>query len=294
MTIASAEQHKQLIQLELKVARALFAKMAPMPLPLEVLKLQQLLLSTQFPDTDDVHDLVSRNETLSGDVVALANRLKVKGNLLPPVQSIREALMRLGTERLKNIVLSMTMKMGMTNKGPSEITTNSLDVANICSELAPYAGIESDEAYLLGLFHNIGALMMNEYDPEYGKYFYESMNLPFGTYHKEERHYHTTHTYIGLLVAEQWHLSIETQKVILYHHHPLTQLHNPKLKRLVAMVQLANALVCETSFGHYIGEELKEMFKMAQETLLVPNEVIHDLRISLLSGAFDANDDPLK
>lgn len=277
-------KQRQLMLFQLKNARKLLNELDVFMLPQELVQLQNLLMNSDFPDLQDVLELVSQNETLAGRVVELANSLMFDAT--EPVQTIRDAVRRLGLNRLKNVVLSMTMQDSMNEVSCQDITTHNLEVARVCAELARHCETVSvDEAYLLGLFHNVGALMMAAKYPDYENDFFSSLTMPVSSYRKEESKYKTTHGYLGVAVAERWGLNDEAKKVMLMHHRgDLKTIHDERIRVLVAMIQLANGIVSEMMFGTYVSTELKNMMESAQEVLLLSNECVSDIRISLLTG----------
>jgi len=287
--LSTTTDQRRLLALELKVAKAMFKQLDIIQLPDEVILLQRLLLSTEFPDIEDVVHLISKNETLAGDVVELANKLQPKEGLLVPVTSIREAINRLGMERLKNLVLSISMTQGMKALSLEQLQQHSIDVAQICAHLSAFVDIDQEEAYLIGLFHNVGALLMMSKFSEYESLFFKSLSAPFSAYRMEERQFHTTHAFIGVLLADKWQLNANLKKVMLQHHQPLHHLTGSSVIDLVAMVQLADALVIESTYGEYLSDEVKLMRKQAQAHLMVPEENLHDLRIALLTNQLTAS-----
>lgn len=281
----AAQRHHLLMQMELRNARKILQTIDVIGLPTEILKLQNLLSSTEFPDLIDVESLISQNEVLAGDVIQLANSVLFAG--VQPVRTIRDAVQRIGIDKLKNLVLSMTLQNSMLNLGLQDITNHSVEVASVSAELAKHVElISNDEAYLLGLFHNIGALMMAVKYPEYEACFFNSLTAPLSTYHKEERTYQTTHAHLGVLIAEQWGIEMEMKKVMLLHHTDhLEGIKDERVRSLVALIQLANAVVSEMVFGIYVSQELRDISEKACEILMVPKEVLNDIRIGLLSNS---------
>jgi len=54
---------------------------------------------------------------------------------------------------------------------------------------------------------------------------------------------------------------------------------------MVALIQLANAVVSVVSFDSYLRAEVKEMLDAAEEELLIGHDVIDEVRIALMSNS---------
>lgn len=268
-------------------AREIISETDSISLPKEVLELQNILNTTDFPDPHEIDQIISQNQTLAGEVIALANQPAIQGKNPRPVVTIKDAINIIGTLRLKNLVMSIALKLGMETLGLEDLTSHSVEVAAVSAELANHIDlIDSDEAYLLGLFHNIGALVMAVMDNSYEERFFQTLTAPFSEYRKEEADYGTSHSFIGVVIADQWSLTDTFKKVMILHHQEdLRIIKNEELRVLVALIQLANAIVSEMVFGTYVAKELKDMVSQAEEVLMLKPEVVAEIRVALLTNS---------
>lgn len=252
-------------------------------LPKEVLELQQAL-AVKFPNNQDVANIISSNTKLSGEVLRIVNSPVMK--MKRKINSIREAVDSLGFDNLKNLVLAAALKNIFDNIEVLEIIEHSKDVAFCCAELSEYVdGITRDEAYLLGLFHNGGALLLATKEPKtYPKFFSLTNSSPITGVKKEMAHYGTSHMDVGILLGQRWKLPVEMLNVIMHHHTEDNNMGQEKIRGMMAMVKIANMIVNEISLGSYITEEAKTYLKNARDELMLDAEVINQIRRALISS----------
>ena len=171
----------------------------------------------------EIADIVSRDASISARVVAMANSSFF--NRGTPIRSIDRALLVLGTETLKTIVITATIHQffsGINNNDQvflKEFWRRSLNCALLSKSLAILTSYpQPDEAYLCGLLHNMGELVLasnlrdeyleliKEYPDENSRFKHELGSL--GIDHAE----------LSALLIEQWGLSPYSVDAVRYHH----------------------------------------------------------------------------
>ena len=94
-------------------------------------------------------------------------------------------------------------------------------VASACSIYSELIGKPEfiDNAYMLGLFHNAGVPIMLQSFDDYHDLLKKGFTDVWEDISELERNkYHTTHTTLGALLAQQWQLPKAMIKVIYYFH----------------------------------------------------------------------------
>lgn len=265
---------------QLTQARILLNRTEKISIPREIIKLRQLLAKEELPDQQEMAHLIGQNTILAGEVVQAANLPSMHTKQYRVIHTIHDALNILGVRRLRNLVTAISMKLGLENFSHQQLIKHSVKVAEASAEIAKMTGIVSgDNAYLLGLFHNIGAIMLAKLDPHYETIFAKSLSAPFSTNEVELDTYKTTHGLVSVLIAEEWDLDSSFKKTMILHHEPnLNSIRNPELKQLVALIQLANGLVSEQVFQVYPTPELKDMISRTQESLGLSDEQVSEVR----------------
>lgn len=256
-------------------------------LPNEVLLLEKEIKS-KFCSTATVAEIIEMNTTLSGEVLRIVNSPVIK--VKEPVLSIRDAVNVMGLDNISNLVVSAALKNMFGTQGLfKDIMDHSVDVAFCMADISDWVeGISRDEAYMLGLFHNVGALMLAAKGEEvYDPIFRNSMSLPLSSLEREQQKYGSNHAVIGVLIAKKWHLPIDMLSAIMLHHNAqCSQIKNDRVRAMVAMLKISNAMVSEISLGAYRGEEMLEYEQDGIEELLIPSNVITEIRTALMSYSF--------
>ncbi len=258
-------------------------------LPSEVLLLQEELKS-RFANVNTVASIIEKNTVMAGDVLKAINSPVMNMKLPEPVRSISEAVTLLGLENIYNLVVAAALKnLFGENELYKDVMDFSVDVAFCMADISDWVDdVTRDEAYMLGLFHNVGALVLVSKDPEgYGKIYANSLSMPESVIKTEEKKYGSDHATIGVLVAKKWHLPVDFMNAIMLHHtHDCSTIQNDRVRALVAMIKLANAIVAEISLGAYVSSEMRDFEKRSREELMIDPDVISEIRTSLMSYAF--------
>ncbi|MDX1795116.1 MAG: HDOD domain-containing protein [Hydrogenovibrio sp.] len=256
-------------------------------LPAEIIELQALFEKTEFPDTVEIASIINRNTVLSGEVILLANQSQFKAKDADEITTIRGAIESLGLMRLKSLIVGLAFKTMVDGLVFTQLLEHSVDVANVAAELSHWvAEIKPEEAYMAGLFHNAGAIIMSMKFEDYDGFFYNTLTNCYSGVVREIKHYGTSHGVFGLLVAKKWQLASMYAQVMLMHHQKnLDVIKDPLNKALVAIVQLANAIVSESSFDQYKGVEVREMRLSAQNELMIEDDVVDEIRVALTSNS---------
>jgi HD-like signal output (HDOD) protein len=146
------------------------------PMPATAARLLMLAADPDV-DIDDLAAVIERDPPLAARLIGVANSAFYAPR--HPVTSIREAIIRvLGLNMVRNLAFGMALTGGMsTSNCPRFDLTNywivALGTADLAGGLARAANIEGmtdpETAYLVGLLHNIGELLLvhlypNEFD----------------------------------------------------------------------------------------------------------------------------------
>lgn len=257
-------------------------------LPDEVLLLESEIKS-KFPNSVQVTQIIESNSALATDVLRLVNSPIIKPRT--PVKSIREAVNVLGLDNIYNIVVSSALRKLFGTKGVyREMMKHSVSVAFCMAELAEKGGLVTrDEAFLLGLFHNVGALVLANQDKAvYEPLFKNSMSLPLSIIAKEDEVYHTDHALIGVVIAKRWHLPTDLLNAIMFHHiEACESIHNDRVRTFVAMIKVANGLVAEHLLGSYRGSQMRDYELDGLQQLNLSEKALKQIRSAVMSFSFN-------
>ncbi|WP_029407922.1 HDOD domain-containing protein [Thiomicrorhabdus sp. Milos-T2] len=256
-------------------------------LPDEILLLEKEITS-KFASIAVVAEIIEKNATLSGAVLKIVNSPVVK--LAEPLSSIREAVNILGLDNIYNLVVAAAVQNLFGGQGLlKDIMDYSVDVAFCMADISEWvADVSRDEAYMLGLFHNVGAMMLASQDEaKYDGLFRSSMSIPILSLKKEEAIYGSNHAIIGVLVGKKWHLPTEMLNAIMLHHNEKCErIKNDNVRAMVAMIKVASGIVSEISLGAYRSAEMRDYEKDGMQELMLEDHVVKEIRTALMSYTF--------
>jgi putative nucleotidyltransferase with HDIG domain len=187
-------------------------------------------------------ELVGCENSLTAKCLHMANSAMFGRS--KPVTSIRGAVIALGVQRLRAILLSACIvDMFRTTGSDMDATVlweHSFACALVCQQFARKIRYpEPDKAYLAGLLHDIGLILELVIQPkELQNAFALSRSKALPIQDAEQATLGFTHCEIGTIVAEEWHLPPQVAEVIRFHHSTEFADHQD----VVAMVHLCDTL----------------------------------------------------
>ena len=248
-------------------------------LPHVLVKLMEIC--TEEPDTvKEVSQIIDKDASLSAKVMRLVNSAYY--GLPNRVTSIEQALLLLGTNTIKNIAISASVYQAFGRAKDSPVFRlklfwwHSLMCATLARMIATKASYPvPDEAFLSGLLHDIGKLILwVNFPKEYGKTRRSCEKKPDSLL-EGEMQLGATHCEVGAWMINRWNLQSFMADAVLYHHEPIPKILDAS--PLVRIVFVANALCSETTentetrfetpeeiFG-FARSEVEELISLAAE-----------------------------
>lgn len=198
------------------------------PLPGVVLHLVELV-DSESATADQVESLITVDPVLSVKVLHIANSAYY--GLSRSISTIKQAVLVLGFHTIKNLVLGISAIAVLKNgRKPSAVETAIWDHSFLCAGIArelmarakqPLRRVE--EAFMGGLLHEIGAIVMMTRFPKEYQHVLERASQSFGqTLLEVEREMlGADHAEVGGYLAEHWKLPSNLVEVIAGHHAPV-------------------------------------------------------------------------
>ena len=186
----------------------------PPVLPSVALELTELTRKTSV-SYDEVVSVLQKDPLIVAGVLKVAQSPMYGGRL--PVQSLKEAIQRLGINTLRDIVWQVVTGMRLFRvKGYTAIMervqAHSLFTAYMARLVAARAGVAGEHAFLCGLLHDVGISGTLIALSEAEKQLPDVNDLLAAI--------DGMHDQAGSLMAKLWGLSAELAKVVQYHHQP--------------------------------------------------------------------------
>jgi putative nucleotidyltransferase with HDIG domain len=135
------------------------------------------------------------------------------------VFTLRDAIVRLGLKTARMVALSISVRPLLAGSSWRALWTHCLEVADLCSLIAADAGIEPGQAYLCGLLHDVGRLMIQLRPGTVSRLAqFQADGVPLR--YAETLLIRTDHAIIGATLSEAWHMPAEFTEAIRHHHQP--------------------------------------------------------------------------
>jgi putative nucleotidyltransferase with HDIG domain len=172
----------------------------------------------------------------------------------PDSGEVVETVLRLGLPRLKTIVITSLVCEPLNQALPGyrlaagELWRHSLATAHIAFRLAQELCFQSpEEAYLAGLLHDLGKLLLDPLVSEdYDRFVERLWKRKMQLCQVEAQLFELDHAGVGELVAAAWGQPDSLIEAIRCHHAPLAAKTRPEL---AALVNVANAFTPPGSLG---------------------------------------------
>ncbi len=166
-------------------------------------------LALSEPDEHTIIELISKDIGLSSEVIKTLNSSYY--NLKTEVSSLEYAIKLFGLDKLKDIIVQPAYRKALNEslKGFETISTRSHELGLVAEIIgAEISGGQQGLFYLAGLFHDVGAIILEQNDPTYTELRNERKIHPITLVLLEREYYGVTHPSIGVLLAKKWGLSI--------------------------------------------------------------------------------------
>lgn len=231
---------------------------------------------------DDPHCSISKIINLINSDTALAARvLRIANSAMfakrAEVKTLLQAITMIGMRALKGVVVAGALLQLKTRaKIAATIWEKSVATAIFGHAIAKMVKPEvAEEAFLLGLLHNLGQLaMVSELGKDYEKVFEEIEIAQCNYLEAEYRLFGYSHNIIGSLLAKKWNFPAETGRLLFtYKDKPEGVKAENITDLMTAIVNLAEALTHQVGLGVMLGypDESQEIIGLLGYIGLTPD-----------------------
>ena len=196
---------------------------------------------------EQFEELASEDPAFAVRVVALAN--SAASSPVVPIVTIRDALARMGSATINSMVASLSVQRVFMPTQPSQVrlwchAVETAVTSEAIARLFPEVKLDSAQAYLTGLLHDIGRFVMLEHAaPELKKVDESEWKSPEELIQADIDVYNFTHSELGYLACKRWGLPDALGKVIRVHHDAFEERLLPgSMAAAVACVQVADRI----------------------------------------------------
>ena len=205
-------------------------------------------VAKEEPDGRLIEKLIVSDQSLTGEVLRVSNSSFYKG--LTQVETVRDAIIRMGNIEVSNIVSMVALQHNFKSKNQAihkimeKLWRHSVGCAIGANWLARHTGLQAlaHETFIAGLLHDVGKLYVLKIIDDM-KVSAEIKNLPSDTVIDEVMQ--QLHTDQGYAIMTHWNLPEKYCRVARDHHR--AELDGNNL--LLIMVRLANQVCHKMGIG---------------------------------------------
>jgi len=215
------------------------------PMPVVATRVMRELMNPEA-SADSLAKVVETDQALVTRILKIANSAFY--GCARKVGSIQLAIVVLGFNTLKNLVIATSTKSLYQKQSPAEqaLWEHSLAVGIASHVLAmAFSPGNLDNAFTVGLLHDIGKLIFLQQDPEGYSSLLEERAPGAPSCEPEQNAFGFTHAHVGAALMNRWSLPESFESAIGLHHSidgPDFSRLKPQSKQLTALVNLADAI----------------------------------------------------
>jgi putative nucleotidyltransferase with HDIG domain len=198
------------------------------------------------PDTSIAHlaQVISKDQVLTTRLLSLANSAYYASTA--DISTVPEAIMRVGASAVRNLAVALCMTSRMRDRNVygdhgQLLVDHGIGTAYLARLVADEAGIDLEQAFLCGLLHDIGKMVILKWNYDHAKRTGKGLGAEEMADLMAQ-----WHPYVAARAFRRWGLPPELDEPVL-HHHDYAQA--TSARRIAAVVYLANRLSHRYGFG---------------------------------------------
>ena len=232
-----------------------------------------------------LHKIVAHDPALVTRILKVVNSAFY--GLPGQIASIERAIVLLGLNAVKNI--AVVASLGQLFRGvklcdgytAKDLWTHCVGVGVAARELAKQMKVPiADEAFLAGMIHDLGLLIMLQLNPEQIRHVCERVKTTGADFCEVEREViGVDHQLLGAGLAAQWKFPRSCQQVAGHHHKPGELSDDSRL--LVALIYVADTLCCQANQGFNLTALHQKLDALEMIDLKIDPALIERTRVNL-------------
>jgi len=227
------------------------------------------LLDDPSTNTAVLSKIIGKDQGLSTKILSIANSPLY--GLTRKVSTIDFAILIIGYQDIKNIVVALTMVDSFRNKSDKYLDQNSFWMHSMLSGTASKRVAEDlgfrigSEAFVAGLLHDLGLPVMHKFfKSEFEDIVNDFKENEVPILEAEIKYLGMDHQEIGNFLATKWSLPEHLSSSILYHHKPSNA---PEEDVLTSIVHLVDYMTQKLEVGGYYLDQGYELDETVLEVL---------------------------
>lgn len=225
------------------------------------------------PETSakDLQEAIITDQGMTGQILKIANSAMF--GMKREVRTLTHAIMLLGFDTIRSIVVAAATKNMYTNKSATGfkeklIWENSIGSALIARGIAEqFPNMDKEEAFIGGLMHNIGKTILNAKMPEeYSNVMATAYNegLPIEVLERKDLGF--DHAELGYCILKQWNLSDSLAHSVRHYLEPAKA--PEEYRSLTAVVSMGDRFCLDLGLGVAKSVALEDQDIDAERSIL--------------------------
>lgn len=180
------------------------------------------LMKTSSADTSvfELETIAASDPVLAARLLGAANSALLGYSF--EIRDLRSAIARLGIPAARKVLMNALFSQLFASATLRELWSHSTLVAAAAHELAGACGYEPEVAWVAGLLHDIGRLVLYRSPPSACADEADLLAAGFPRTYAETLVYGTDHAALGSALLRQWNVDSEIVEAVAHHHRPGT------------------------------------------------------------------------
>lgn len=201
------------------------------------------LLDSQEGEPDEIADLMLSEPVLAARIIRIVNSPLYRSS--NEITSIRRALLYMGFRSMREIILTTYLLNAFQGKdlafNPKTFWVHSFSVGAVARRIAASIGYpDLEKTWLVAIVHDIGKVFLGHYLRDEYAAMLERINGTGVSVHEAEREqFGTTHSEIGLCLAQAWNFPPVYCEIISRHHECQATTEDPLLAAIISLADYA-------------------------------------------------------
>jgi putative nucleotidyltransferase with HDIG domain len=215
------------------------------PLPTSATRILRALEDARTT-AQDIAELLGLDQALTAYILQMANSASLGYGV--PCSSLVDAVVRLGFKRVGGLVMTtvaagpLSRRLSGYRIGDGELWNHSVSTATLAQYIARAVHYqETEEAYIAGLLHDIGKLLLDQYVfADYQHMAALMRQKQMRLWQVEQQMLGIDHSMVGALMATKWGFPSGLVEAIRHHHVPSLASGNARLSAVVHIADTAS------------------------------------------------------
>ena len=270
-------------------------EIAQLPTRPEILFLVEKAMRDETTGAERLGIIIGEDPALTTSILRVANSVMYRGKLSSRISSVKIAVARLGFTEVQRICVSTILINSFKEFGSgidhNEFWRHSLTVGLATKIFLTFTNTknlltreQADDAFVAGLLHDIGLLIMDQYFPEQlaeAQALARNEGMALARAETELLGIH--HGEIGGILLKSWNLPSQVTAGVTWHHDPDRS--EPECRHVAQMVHLADFICVNQSLGQaleglYDGFSAGAWFDLGLSVDQAPS-ILEDLKIEM-------------